>query len=543
MNNYKSILQYSTILFFIGFFILGNIIVDDYGLGFDDEIQEVHGWVSYDYINEVIGMDTVPKAPKEKPLMEYLHRSYGVVFQLTAVYLEKIFGQSTFIERHLLRHQMVFYLFFLASIFFYRILNRQFGNQYLALAGTLMFILSPRIFGHAFFNIKDSVLLSFFVFGLASFFRYLDNPSIRNGIAHALICGLAVNIRVVGIILPVLSVIWIIVYFLAAKDKKAFWNTWKISFGSFAILTPVFIIAFWPYLWESPLKNFVESYTTMGNYTWKGWILFPDRYYYAGKLPWYYIPQWMLISIPLFYWLLFVSGIVYKPLIWIRQLFKIDLTWFNDRDNRFLAIALSFFLLPIIIVIYKNSNVYDGWRQLHFTYVGFLLVASYGLVMLDRRARKNRTYHNCLKAFVAINFAYILCVMIQIHPHQQTYFNLLVRSTNQFEQYELDYWGVSYRSGFKELAKLVPEGETKNVYAFSNPGKSNYKYLDEEIKEKLHLTKKINDSDYYITNFRSRKERNSFLEKNEKFKDPVLFIKRQGVPLVGVFKVDKTLTD
>lgn len=539
MNNPNFISRLCAFLFFIGFFIIGMNVVHDFGLGFDDEIQERHGRVSYDYINKTFGIEKGPIAPNGEQLHAYEYKYYGVIFQVSSLYLERIFGLSSYFERYMLRHQLVFILFFLASIAFYRILYRQFGNRYLALLGALIFILSPRTFGHAFFNIKDSVLLSFFVFGLASFFRYLDNPSVRNGLLHAFICGLCVNIRIVGIILPVLSAAWIIFYFLAAENRKDFWGKWKKSLLVFTLATPVFIYIFWPYLWEQPIHNFLESFKAMGKFDWRGNVLLFNEYLYAPDLPWYYAPAWMLISIPLFYWFLFVLGFAKPVFNWLRSLAKGDLSWFRDREQRFTAIAFSFFLLPLLLVILKHSTLYDGWRQLHFTYAGFALVAFVGLVRLFRWAKIKRGKVFILaKAFAGLNIAYLLFLMVTIHPYQQTYFNLLA-SGDQFSRFELDYWGISYRSGLKQLAELAEEGSCIKFYAFSYPGIANHKFLDEETKAKLCLGYSSRDSDYYITNFRSKEERRDYKAKNGRFNNPVVLIERQGVPIMGAFKLDK----
>ena len=526
-------------LFFAGFLLIGLNIVHDYGLGFDDEIQERHGRVSFDYVNKTLGISKGPIAPNKEQLHEYEYKYYGVIFQLSSLYIERSFGLKTYFERYMLRHHLVFLLFFFACICFYRILYRHCANRYLALLGTLIFILAPRTFAHAFFNIKDAVLLAFFVFGLSSFFRYLDDPKWQNALLHAFVCGLTVNIRIVGIILPALTVGWIVLYGLSATDKKAFFQQWKKGLALFAVSTPVFIYIFWPYLWEAPLHNFVESFKAMGKFDWRGEVLLFNEYLYAPELPWYYAPAWMLISIPLFYWLLFVIGFG-KPLMrWIKDLFKGNLNWLKDREQRFIAIALSFFLMPLLMVIIKQSTLYDGWRQLHFTYAGFALVAFAGLVRLFRWSMvKGRRTFNLVKIITGVNLGYLLVLMVYIHPYQQTYFNVLATG-DQFSRFELDYWGISYRSGLKQLAELAEEGECIKFYSFSYPGIANHKFLDEETKEKLCLGYSPNDSDYYITNFRSKEERRDYKAKNGRFDNPVVLIERLGEPIMGVFKLDK----
>ena len=50
-----------------------------------------------------------------------------------------------------------FFLFFIASIYFYKLLLNRFSNYYVSLIGVLFFILSPRIYGHSFFNPKAGI--------------------------------------------------------------------------------------------------------------------------------------------------------------------------------------------------------------------------------------------------------------------------------------------------------------------------------------------------------------------------------------------------
>ena len=74
MNNPNFISRLCAFLFFIGFFIVGMNVVHDFGLGFDDEIQERHGRVSYDYINKTFGIDKGPIAPNGEQLHAYEYK-------------------------------------------------------------------------------------------------------------------------------------------------------------------------------------------------------------------------------------------------------------------------------------------------------------------------------------------------------------------------------------------------------------------------------------------------------------------------------------
>ena len=65
--------------------------------------------------------------------------------------------------------------------------------------------------------------------------------------------------------------------------------------------------------------------------------------------------------------------------------------------------------------------------------------------------------------------------------------------------------------------------------------------MDEEQKDKLIIISGDDNfnSDYYITNFRSKEERRDYKAKNGRFDNPVVLIERLGEPIMGVFKLDK----
>ena len=106
----------------------------------------------------------------------------------------------------------------------------------------------------------------------------------------------------------------------------------------------------------------------MGNFQWDGDVLLFGSYYTAKELPWFYIPAWFVITVPVIYSVLFLVAFLTDGLSLIYKSVKLDLGWMRNRENRLVALSLSFFLLPILVVISKGSTLYDGWRHLFFIY-------------------------------------------------------------------------------------------------------------------------------------------------------------------------------
>src|SRR6185503_14445081 len=55
---------------------------------------------------------------------------------------------------------------------------------------------------------------------------------------------------------------------------------------------------------------FKEAFRQMGAYPWLGDMLFMGKYIKAMQAPWYYIPVWMGITIPLLYLFFFMCGFI-----------------------------------------------------------------------------------------------------------------------------------------------------------------------------------------------------------------------------------------
>ena len=146
-------------LFFIVFFVYGCLVMKDYGISVDEIPERNSSLVVYKYLVPAVAdikTDTVD-FPNVAPLHEWKDRYYGVAMQLPMVAVEHLFGFRLPMRQVLLiRHIYIYLLFFIASIFFYKMTKRFTGRIGLALAGTLIFILCPRILADSFHNIKDS---------------------------------------------------------------------------------------------------------------------------------------------------------------------------------------------------------------------------------------------------------------------------------------------------------------------------------------------------------------------------------------------------
>ena len=531
-------------VFFLLYLVIGLFLYDDYGMSWDEALQRDHGLVSAKYIDTWI--DYSEHKFFWQNLYEYPHRYYGVWFSTPMAWMEKGFELENFRQYFHLRHLSVFLLFFIGCFFFYRILYKRFRHWGWALLGVLFLILSPRIFAHSFYNPKDIPLLVLYIFSSYTLFRFWFNPSIGNGFLHGLSCGMLISMRVVGLIMPMMTVTLLLVDLLFNKLYKIHWYR-SYALG-LLIYLPVLVLStifFWPFLWECPRVNLMEAFNSMSQYGWQGKLVFNEKWLYGAEVPWNYLPHWISISTPILYLLLAMIGLVALiPTVLenVRRQ-KGKCLWYRDEERMDWAMP-GLFLAPILAVIVKDSVVYDGWRHVFFVYPALIYMAVLGAYniwkWIGSVEKKWKSYlRYTLIAIVIGGIAPVLWFMIEHHPHQNVYFNDF-RSGDQFGQYDLDYWGNSYKQGMEALVEIDTRDTIRLAYS-SFPATLNYEYLQPEIRRRILLVENPKEADYYISNYRhweqgvqQAKERKA-LYAGERVHEIVV----DGTRILGVYKLDK----
>lgn len=527
------------ILFFFGYFILGLLLFDDYGIHWDDHSQFKHGLVTADYINDLCGGCLSGSSFSDTKLEDYKDRSHGVIFQLTALGIQHLLGISDIRGIFILRHLLTFVIFFIGLIFFYRLVKLQFENSYIAIAGVLFLILSPRIFADSFYNSKDIVFLSFTIISTWTLVRFLHQPAFKTAAFHALASALLISTRIIGVFMPVLTLFFLLLsLFIFRKDngseprvelttKMAGFRKALVTGGYYLILMSVLTILFWPYLWGQPVRHFSEIFTTMSHFEWDDPVLFFGKFLAPSELPFYYVPAWIAITTPVLYSLFFIAGLGFII--------------FDKRRNfsRLVdLVMLSMFFFPLLSVILLGSVIYDGWRQLFFLYVPFLFISLKGLSesfnLINLKARQGvaiwlrRTVYFC----IGLSFLSTASFMIRNHPFQNVYFNFTA-GKQPVKNFEADYWGLSYRQILQYLLDN-DASDTIKILSVNWPGKANADIFTPAQRKRLQFTT-TGDASYYISNFRFPDEHDKYFNTAYPYNHPFYEIKVRQNTISGVY--------
>lgn len=480
-------------IFFSIFLWAGIRIHGDYGLQVDSIHSFNRGLASHDYIMKY---ETIYKDKFD---------THGWVFDAVVHFILSGLNITDSSDFYKAKHLMTFLLFFVSVIFFYRLCRDHFGSWKLGLAGSLFLVLSPRIFAHSFYNPKDSPCLDIFVISIYTLMRYLDEKTYSRAAVHALTCALLVAIRNLGVLVPALTVLIVVMDLLCCPYERVHLKRIAGSVVLFGTLCTVLIILFWPVLWQHPLDQFIYGFNEMKRYNHNARMIYMGDVIFAHRLPWHYIPVWVIITTPLVYVALFCFGVGEGIGSFIRK----DLAYSFKRNT---LIFLVWFFAPVAAIIVFHSVVYNAWRQMMFVYPGFLILSLGGILFFNRMILHvfNKARAKLVRAFlvgvIAFSLVPVLFFMIRSHPIQDVYFNELVGGVKGAKYcFDVEYWGIAYRKAL-EYVLAHDSGEKIKVCAqYGSAMIRNAAILTPLERARLEFVE-LKDAQYFISTFMGGEE-------------------------------------
>ena len=438
------------------FLITGLAIVDDYGASPDTGGQRL---VAINTLNYVLHGD--------QTLLRTHDRFYGAALELPLLLLtERVLGLEDPRHVHLARHVLTHLFFLIGGFCCYLLARRLSGDRLVALLVMLLFLLSPRLYAHSFFNNKDPVFASAFVMALLFASRAFDRDSLGGYRWCGAAAGLLVHLRIMGVVLfAVVLVFRLWAWFRAggaAARRRAAATT-----GVFALWGGIVLFISLPYLWGDPVGRFSEYWAALTDHPHIVSNLFQGEMFSSGALPWDYLPRWFAISQPPVTLLLGLLGMGALGLA-ARGAFRRGAdagpgaAW-GAAELRFGVLLATCFALPLVAFALLRPNAATDWRHFYFLHGPFCLLATFalmGLRQLSTPGLRKRWVGGAACALTAAGLGVVLVQMAQIHPHQYLYFNSLAdRKTPERlrEQDETDYWNMMLRQGYEWLLKEAPE--------------------------------------------------------------------------------------
>ena len=423
-------------------FAFGVAGAPDYGLANDQLTQHRVGKFTVEY---VLG--------QSENLLRHNHRYYGAAFEVALLAVERTLGftddQHVFLSRYILSHA-----FFLVGAFAcYLLAGRLFRSRLLPMFAMLFFLCHPRLFGHSFFNSKDTPFLSMYLIALLLAHSALRSGSTRAYAGLGAWLGLIGSIRPVAFLLVVLVPLVHIVDFVRGSGRERMRLLMSAGVLASAAIVAVFLAL--PYVWRDPLPHFAEWLGLMLNHTHVVDSLFLGELISTDDRPWSYVPVWFSITTPPVVTVLALLGAAAFGVRLCRK----------RHDGRSAAPCGFWFLLamsvlvPVVVATLLVGNLYNGWRHLYFVYGPVCLFACAGIAWLRETAGDRLA--SLSVAVAAVGLAPVVCWIALLHPHEHSYFNFLVdRKTPERlrTQFDMNYWAVSHKEALEFLLRTHPDG-------------------------------------------------------------------------------------
>jgi len=522
-------------LAFLVAYFTGLYFAQDYGISWDETIHQHWGIETYSIILEFLNSNM----PYNSNHFDFISQGPGVWFDLLTAFIgDKMDLQSTQ-EIYSMRHILTYSIYFLGCIGFFLFSRVVFENNMHALIATLFYLLHPRLLGNGFYNFKDSIFQAMIAISLFPIAKAFLTHNIKWICLSAFLMGMSIATRVVAIYIPVIFIILLIIKILIEKD---FHRKWFLFFFFFILSILAGIIIGWPTIIENPIYNIIRNFNIMKNAPWDGGVFFLGKYIQASKLPWHYIPVWFIITTPIIYLFLLFVGIITS----LRKLLC------RKNKNTFIYLfMLCGLIVPFLSILYFDSTLYDGWRHMFFIYsfCAFFMYKGFLNVFVFLKEKLRLGDHTIMISFVILVFSGPIISIINLHPHQQIYFNAFA-GKDPMEKFEGDYWGASYRQGLEWLCK-----NSKNsieVWAPHSVAYNNTYILDPELNKKIKFIQigtpqecieeldSMNTTCYYMTNFRYQQDvfYNQSKLKQSPFNNEVYTIRIGKMKILGIYKMN-----
>lgn len=451
----ETINKFLVALVFIIYFIVGFAIYDDYGISTDENTERVTATYALLYsvnkISELVHADSVSQKIKQKLdpelYVNYKYNIYGNNFQMPLLLLEVAFfgiNKSPNKEIFEFRHLITFLFFYLSVVIFYFLIKNIYENRTVAIITTIILIITPRFFAESFYNPKDIVFFSACIIGMFFYVNFLKEKSLKNGVLLGIFTAYAAGFRIFGIQFIMMAIFILLLDFILTKRIK---NNEVKSLIAAIIVFIILIIIFYPASWHSPISFFKMLFAKVARYHHHSVTLFMGEWVHSDNAPWYYIPVWMLITIPILYIILFLHGLFNAS---IKLIKFSELREFSFNYQVILSAFIMFFV-PILGIMINKTSVFNGWRHVSFLYLPFLIIVAYSLnVILNFAKRTGKSL--IVISIITVYFIFIGIWMVINHPYQFAFFNAIPRNIEA--NYQKDYWGLSMVDGMKYVLNI-----------------------------------------------------------------------------------------
>ena len=466
------------------FLILANMFLASNTSTSGDEAVQVKIGNNILRYYQTFGEDTTALMPDGIDQLQYYGSSFDTFCQF---FIQAFEINDPYKFRHILNGLMCGFIFLFIGLF-----GRLLKNDTVGILAMILAFFSPHLLGHSFNNSKDIPFALGYIMSLYFMSKWFLNPEIIDKkIIIFLILSIAFtnSIRIGGMILY--GYIGLFLFFAIymntnSKKLKIFKNN-LTTFLGVCIVSYFLGLIFWPYGLVSPLKN---PFIALAGFEKVGVginQLFEGIYADSVNLPSYYLPKYILITTPL----IVIIGMIIFLYFQITNSF-----WRKNSIHNLLVFSIIF---PLLYIIYKDSNVYGGWRQVLFVYPPIVVLSALGLnYAKELITSKLPAFKWGFWIVLAILLSHPIRHIIKNHPYEYIYFNEIFGGVKKaYGNYELDYYYHSTKEASTWLKNYIRDNHLNNKDTIITA--SNFKDYSYYLKDEKRI--KATYSRYYDRHF------------------------------------------
>jgi hypothetical protein len=448
------------IAFTLLYFILGLFLYKDFGATHDERVEYDVGKYLLTYYKTPTTSSYLIELSTTNP--NNIHRAELPIFSdYSRVYpmLLNVFNPNNYLEWFHLQNIFYGYFLFLFSYILYYLVYKK---PSVAVLGPVFLFLTSLVTGHIPANPKDIPFATIMLLGVLGIYFFTsrvprtqrqeqkhssDTYLLLEVISLGVIFGVAQSLRAVGLTL------FIGYFVLGLLSSSSLKDAWLLLLKSMVIgfISLIIWVISVPFIGANVITNITGVFFNAAGFRWNREVLYFGEFLYKQERPWHYLFVYLLIQLPLFTLFGLSAGVGST----LTKKLK-----YSKSHPALLLLFLTAATLLLYLVL--HPVIYNGIR--HFLYIVVFLTLLGGFALIDLYKTLSKKNKLLLKVVTGSYCLFTLVRMVGLHPYQYVYYNELVGGLRGAQgQFELDYWGATYKEATEYVGSRVDLHNLKDL--------------------------------------------------------------------------------